>query len=212
VLAGRLLLRHWARLSLLMTLGAALYGAVLGQWHGPRLAAYVALKLPLVLLITSALTLLLSWIVAQLLGLPLSFGQVAVLIFLGLASGSVLLAALCPVAWLFTASAPPPTAAARTAHNLLYLMHTGFVAGCGLAGSRVLRDALRATGRPSEVTARVYWAWIGIYAFVGGEVAWALRPFVGSVYHAIVFLRDDALQGNVYEFIFTDILPHLLSR
>jgi hypothetical protein len=43
---------------------------------------------------------------------------------------------------------------------------------------------------------------------VGGEVAWMLRPFVGSVYLPVVFLRDDALNGNVYEFIFTDILPH----
>ena len=49
------------------------------------------------------------------------------------------------------------------------------------------------------------------FALVGGEVAWALRPFVGSVYKPVVFLRADALDGNVYEFIFTEILPHLLS-
>jgi hypothetical protein len=41
-------------------------------------------------------------------------------------------------------------------------------------------------------------------------VAWALRPFVGSVYYPIVFLRHDALQGNVYEFIITGIFPFLL--
>jgi hypothetical protein len=27
----------------------------------------------------------------------------------------------------------------------------------------------------------------------------------------LVFLRPDALDGNVYEFIFTDILPHFVS-
>lgn len=211
VLAERGLARHWWRLCLVMTLGSALYGAVLGHWHGPRLAAYVAVKLPLVVLITAGLTLLLSFILGHLLGLPLRFAQVAVLIFLGLASASVLLAALAPVAWLFTISAPPPTAAARTAHNLLYLLHTGFVGGCGLAGSLALGKALRATGRSAAVVRRVHWSWILVYAFVGGEVAWALRPFVGSVYHPVVFLREDALRGNVYEFVFTDILPHLLS-
>jgi hypothetical protein len=211
VLAERGLARHWWRLCLLMTLGSALYGAVLGQWHGPRLAAYVALKLPLVVLITSAFTLLLSFILGHLLGLPLRFGQVAVLVFLGLASASLLLAALAPVAWLFTVSAPPPSAAARTAHNLLYLMHTAFVGGCGLAGSLALRKALRATARPPAVVRRVYWSWLLAYAFVGGEVAWALRPFVGSVYQPVVFLRENALRGNVYEFVFTDIVPHLLS-
>jgi hypothetical protein len=212
VLEGRALGAHWLRLCVLMTLCAALYGAVLGHWHGPRLAAYVAVKLPLVLLLTSALTLVLSFILAQLLGLPLRFGQVAVLIFLGLASAGVLLASLAPVAWLFTVSAPPPTPEARTAHNLLYLLHTGFVGGSGLVGSLALRQALGATGRPPAVVWRVYASWVLAYAFVGGEVAWALRPFVGSVYHPVVFLREDALRGNVYEFVFTDILPHLLSR
>jgi hypothetical protein len=50
------------------------------------------------------------------------------------------------------------------------------------------------------------------YALVGGEVAWAFRPFVGSVYYPITFLRKDALHGNVYEFIVTNIVPHFLSR
>jgi hypothetical protein len=54
-------------------------------------------------------------------------------------------------------------------------------------------------------------AWTLAYAFVGGEIAWVLRPFVGSVYLPVVFLREDALHGNVYEFIFTDILPHFWS-
>jgi hypothetical protein len=138
--------------------------------------------------------------------------QVAVLISLGLASASVLLASLAPVAWLFTVAAPPPTESARTAHNLLYLLHTGFVGGSGLAGSLALHQALGATGHPPAVVRRVYASWVLAYAFVGGEIAWALRPFVGSVYHPVVFLREDALRGNVYEFIFTDILPHLLSR
>jgi hypothetical protein len=73
VLAGRRLPRHALRLWLLMSTAAALYGAVCGMWNGARLAAYVALKLPLVLGVTWALTLLLSWLGASLLGLPLRF-------------------------------------------------------------------------------------------------------------------------------------------
>jgi hypothetical protein len=116
------------------------------------------------------------------------------------------------VAWLFTLAAPLPSADARAAHNWLYLMHTAFVGGSGLAGSLALRRGLRATGRPPGVVARVYLSWVLAYAFVGGEVAWALRPFVGSIYFPVVFLRRDALHGNVYEFIVTDILPYLLSH
>jgi hypothetical protein len=212
VAAGRDLPRRWRDLCVLMTLGAATYGAVLGSWHGPRLAVYCALKLPLVLLLTSALTMLLSFITARLQGLPLGFQQVAVLSFMGLAAGSALLASLAPVAWFFTLCAPPPTAEARTAHNLLYLLHATFVAASGLTGSVMLRKVLETIAASRPAAARVYWSWIVAYALVGGEVAWALRPFVGSVYHPVVFLRDDALDGNVYEFIVTDILPHLFSN
>ena len=208
VTAGRALFRGWLALSLLMILSAAAYGAVLGVWHGPRLALYVAVKLPLVLLLTSALTVPFSWAGSALLGLPLRVGQVAVLTFLALAAGSLLLAALAPVALLFTASAPPPTEEARTAHNLLYLLHTAFVGGSGLAGTAVLWRGMRSFGRPARA---VFFVWIAAFALVGGEVAWALRPFVGSVYKPVVFLRPDALNGNVYEFVFTDILPHLLG-
>jgi hypothetical protein len=133
---------------------------------------------------------------------------VAVLTFLALAAGSLLLAALAPVALLYTLSAPPPTEEARTAHNLLYLLHTAFVGGSGLAGMAVLWRGMRSFGRPARA---VFFIWIAAFALAGGEVAWALRPFVGSVYKPVVFLRPDALHGNVYEFVFTDILPHLLG-
>jgi hypothetical protein len=212
VAAGRNLARHWWGLSLRMAACAALYGAVFGGWHGRLLAAYVALKLPLVLLATSALTMLFSWLVARLLGLPLRFGQVAVLTFLALAVASLLLASLAPVAWLFIHCAPAPSGEARTAHNVLYLMHTLFVGGCGLAGTVVLWRAMQRLAAPRRTLRAVYLLWVVTYALVGGEVAWVLRPFVGSVYAPVVFLRADALDGNVYEFVVTDILPHLADR
>jgi hypothetical protein len=211
VAAGRRLTWHAWGLGLRMAACAAVYGAVFGGWHGPRLSAYVALKFPLVLLLTSALTLVFSWLAARLLGLPLRFGQVAVLILLGLAVASLLLASLSPVAWLFIHCSPAPDADARTAHNVLYLMHTLFVGGCGLAGTAVLWRAMRRIEAPRRIVRTVWLLWVLTYALVGGEVAWVLRPFVGSIYAPVVFLRQDALDGNVYEFIVTDIAPHLLD-
>jgi hypothetical protein len=211
VLAGRRLRPQGVNLLTLMIAGAAAYGAVLGMWHGPTLALYCAIKFPLVLLLTTAITIVFSWMAGALLGLPLAPGQVIVLNLLALGAAATLLASLVPVAWLFTYSAPPPGTAERTTHNLLYLMHTGFVAGCGLGGMRLLWIALEETRRPRQVVVTVFLVWIVTYALVGGEVAWALRPFVGSVSpdFPVVFLRPDALHGNVYEFIWTDILPHL---
>src|SRR3954447_12508004 len=127
VVAGRRLLQIWVRLCLGMAVCSAVYGAVLGGWHGPRLAVYSAIKLPLVLLLTSALTVAFSWIASLLLGLRLRFGQVAVLTFLSLAAGSLRVVSLAPVAWICTVCTPPPSDHAPTAHNVLYHLHAGFV-------------------------------------------------------------------------------------
>lgn len=208
---GEGLLSLWLWLIGVISICAGVYGAVFGMWHGPRLALYVAIKFPLVLIVTAGLTMLFNWVVAAAAGLPLRFLQVGVLTFLTLAIASVILVSLAPVAWLFTLAAPEPSRDARTAHNILYLLHTTFVGAASVVGSRVLWTALVRVAPDPRVVLAVYALWLFGFAFVGGEVAWALRPFVGSVYHPVVFLRPDALEGNVYEFIGTQILPHLLS-
>lgn len=212
ILEGRARGRTWLGLVLVTCGCAALYGGVFGSWHGWRLALYAALKFPLVLLATAALTLPLNWTLAVATRAPLTFRQVALLTFLTLALAALVVASLAPVAWVFVRSAPPPGAGARTAHNLLYLMHTAFVGGAGYASVALLRGALARRGGVGPPVARAIRIWVVTFALVGGEVAWALRPFVGSVYRRVEFLRDDALDGNVYEFIVTDILPHLTGR
>jgi hypothetical protein len=202
--------RHIAGLVFTIVVFGATYGAVLGSWHGPRLASYVAIKIPLMLLTTASITALFNWIIAALLGVPLRLRQIAGLTLLPLAATAAVAASLAPVAWLFTNSLPPPSDAQRTLHNLLYLTHTLLIACAGLAGTAALRGALiEVCGGDATRARRIRWSWVIVYALTGGEVAWALRPFVGSVYLPVVFLREDALHGNVYEFIVTDILPHL---
>lgn len=203
--------RLWAGLVARTVAGAALYGAVLGAWRGGAQTAYAALKLPLVLLATTALTIAFQWVAARMLGSGLRFWEVALFTARAQATAAVLLAALVPVVALFTLAAPPPSPAARTAHNLLYLLHTGVVGGCGLAGTVTLWRQLGRRLPPAALVRRLYAAWILVFALVGGEVAWALRPFVGSVYLPVTFLRRQALDGNVYEFIVTDVVPHLTS-
>jgi len=202
--------RHLAALAGTIIVFGAFYGAVLGSWHGSRLALYVAIKIPLMLLVTAAITSLFNWIIAALLGLPMRVRQIVALTLIPLAITSIVAASLAPVAWLFNASLPSPSPSQQTLHNVLYLAHTILIAAAGLAGTTALRGVLAdVCGGDALLAAKIRWSWTAIYAFVGGEVAWMLRPFIGSVYLPVVFLREDALSGNVYEFILTDILPHL---
>ena len=49
-------------------------------------------------------------------------------------------------------------------------------------------------------TARtVLWSWLGGNFLLGSQLAWILRPFIGSPGLAVEFLRPDPLRGNFYE-------------
>ncbi|MGZ8796399.1 MAG: hypothetical protein ACXW2F_03560 [Thermoanaerobaculia bacterium] len=188
----------------------AFYGAVLGSWHGPKLSLYVAAKIPMLLISTAVVTALFNYIVSALLGLHLWFRQVFAMTLLPLAIAAIAAASVAPAAWIFSASLPAPSPSQQTLHNLMYLIQVSIIGMAGYVGTSSLGGSLREiTGRPS-MARKIRFSWIVAYAFVGGEMAWILRPFVGSVYLPVEFIRDDALRGNVYEFIVTDIVPHLL--
>ena len=210
--SGRLRRASWAELVVLTALAAVPYGYIIGYWSSPTLALFTALKFPAVLLLTFALTFPFGWIAARLLGLTLSIGEAARLTTAPLAVAALLLASMTPPALLFTLAIEPPSPAARSTHHALYLFHTGAVALAALFGTRELWQGLRARSSSTSAALRTYVVWIGVYAFVAGEVAWVLRPFVGSVFKPVEFLRSDALDGNVYEFLFLDIIPYLLNQ
>ena len=47
--------------------------------------------------------------------------------------------------------------------------------------------------------------------FLGSQLSWILRPFIGAPYLPVAFLRDTAFQGNFYENVFhtiTNLFQH----
>jgi hypothetical protein len=187
---------------------AALYGAALGLWGGGEQALFAAAKLPIVLIVTWLLTVPCAALVGWTLGRRAPLAEIVAGTLAPLASAAVLLASLAPVAALFSATLPLPTHEARTEHNLLFLLHSILVGAAGVAGVARFRARIGVDLAPGRARAAVA-LWIGAYAFVGGQVAWSLRPFVGSVYEPVAFVRPNALEGNLYEFILFDIVPHL---
>jgi hypothetical protein len=53
-------------------------------------------------------------------------------------------------------------------------------------------------------------AWLVVYAFVGIQMAWVLRPFIGNPDQPTRFFREESW-GNAYEVIF-DLMVSLLTR
>jgi hypothetical protein len=50
--------------------------------------------------------------------------------------------------------------------------------------------------------------WLGIYAFVGIQMGWLLRPFIGHPRQATTFFRDESW-GNAYVEVFYIVVKSL---
>ncbi len=201
-------------LAAFVCLACALYGFVLAGWRSPRLSVYVAIKLPILFLGTASLVALFNGTTAALLGSGLSFKSTVFAVFAAMAIGGWILLALVPVALFFLLVAVPPdgtNAELQFAHNGLLVTHIVLLATAGVLGNASLLQGLRRITRPRCPVLPLFGLWLAAFAFVGCQLSWILRPFVGSPFFPVEFLRPDALDRNFYEFVFTEVLPFLLA-
>ena len=203
-----------AQLALFVCLACAVYGAALAGWRSPRLSLYVAAKLPMVFVGSTLVVAACNAVAATLLGTGLGLRDVLAVVFGAMALAGWILLALAPVALFLVAAACPvegPDEVLRRAHNAMLVTHVAVLALAGLAGVGSLWTALRRMIPSARSAAGLAAVWIGAYAFVGTQLGWMLRPFVGSPFYPVVFLREDALDRNFYEFLLGEVLPFLLG-
>ncbi|OGV66987.1 MAG: hypothetical protein A2283_07390 [Lentisphaerae bacterium RIFOXYA12_FULL_48_11] len=200
-------------LLLFITVSSAAYGAVLAGWRSPLLSFYVAIKMPILLLGTTTLVMLLNWIFAGMTGSGLSFKQVVAITYGAMGVTCWILLSLTPVTALFTFSVASggTHAEQQLTHNYLLMAHIILIAFAGIAGNCALKQGLDKTILHGCSARKIYWSWIASFTIVGCQLSWILRPFIGSPFYAIEFMRPDALKRNFFEFIYTDVLPYIIK-
>ena len=179
-------------------LGTGFYGFTVGWWHAPRQALFTAIKLPLLVFLTCGANAALNGMLAQVLGLELSFRQTTQTILLSFALAALILAAFSPII-LFLLWNTPPLSEQSTAYNVLLTTHVVVIAFAGVvANLRLLRLLEELSAHPRTARA-ILFCWLAGNLFLGSQLAWVLRPFVGSPGLPIEFLRKDPLRGNFFE-------------
>ncbi len=201
-------------LAIFIGVVCALYGTVMAGWRSPRLSLYVALKLPALFLGTAAMVAGFNWMTASLLTSGLSLRSTLFVVFASMTVGCWILLGLLPVAIFFLVSGVSRSGAhdeLRYAHNMILMTHIAILALAGLAGNSALLKGLRRVVNPCCPVPVLFAFWIAAFAFVGCQLSWILRPFVGSPFYPVVFLRPDALDRNFYEFVFAEVIPFLTT-
>src|SRR5580698_2787079 len=98
--------RRFAWQIAVIILGAGLYGAAMGWWRDPQQALYVAIKFPLIILLTTMGNALLNAMLAPLLGLNIPFRQSFCAIVMSFTIASAILGAFSPLIAFMVWSAP----------------------------------------------------------------------------------------------------------
>jgi hypothetical protein len=160
--------------------GAAIFGAVVGSWHGGPQIAFAAFKMPTVMLATLILCAPAFYAVAAVFGRPWRFRAVVSLALVAGARFSLVLLAAAPALWL-TINVGAPYHVIKLVAALAYAL-------AGLAALTLLLRGL-GDGQGKGLTIALF---VGIFLMVGGQTAWILRPYLGTPGRTdiVLFTRD----------------------
>lgn len=159
-----------------------------------------AAKVPLLYLLSVAVCYPVLYIVIVLMGSRLSFLQAFALILLALTLNSVLLASCAPIVlfFIFTGSD----------YDFVKLLHVLIFAFSGVWAMKALSQGLRIMCEKSDLypkqAIKILQVWILVFGLVGTQMAWSLRPFVGSPDMDFKFFRADQ-EGNFYKAVVNSV-------
>ena len=171
-----------------------LYGAAMGTFAGvggDRIlqVLYSAVKVPILLLCTFAISLPSFFVVNTLLGLRNDFPQALRALMGAQAVLTIVLASLAPYTLVWYGSSDE--------YEDAILFNAALFGMASLIAQVILRRQYRPLIARNRTHLHMLRAWIVIYAFVGIQMAWVLRPFIGNPTGPVTFFRANAW-GNAY--------------
>jgi hypothetical protein len=178
----------------------AVYGAVLGSTHSLLQAFSSAAKLPPLFLATMLVCIPTLYVFSVLFGSNQRLHQTIALVLAAITVMAVLLLSFASIALFFILTAG--------GYQFFKLLNVLFFAIAGIAGMLFLAQGMRVLSAADQEQGRagrrlVLYFWIVLYAFVGSQMAWTLRPFVGYPDAKFELIRQ--LGGNFYADIFRSI-------
>ena len=186
-----------------LTMGAMGWGE--GFRRGAMQMVASAVKVPLLYLLSVLVCYPVLFVVIVLMGSRLSFTQTLTLILLALTLNSVLLASCAPIVWFFMFTGAD--------YNFIKLLHVAIFGFSGAWAMMALWQGLRMMCEKSDLypkqAVRILQVWILVFGFVGTQMAWSLRPFVGAPGRPFSIVRHEQ-EGNFYKAVWASII-HLGS-
>ncbi|AFZ57723.1 actin-binding WH2 domain-containing protein [Anabaena cylindrica FACHB-243] len=182
----------------------AMYGGIIGAYHSWMQALSSAVKLPALYLITLLICLPTLFFSNIIFGSKRTFGQYFALVLTAVAVTSVLLFSFAPIALFFLMT--------TNNYQFLILLNVIIFSLTGFIGISSLYNAtnvvLEQEDEGSQTRKKIIQGWLFLYAFVGSQLGWTLRPFFGTPDSIFQLFRER--EGNFYLSVLQS-LGHILG-
>jgi hypothetical protein len=207
ILRGEQSSRDLPRLMLLVLIFGMFYGAVMGTFSATSLdrllqIAYAAVKVPILLLVTFLISLPSFFVLNTLMGLRSDFADAVRALITTQAGLTIVLASLAPFTALWYATSAD--------YSVAILFNAFMFALASFTAQFLLRRRYRPLIQRDPKHRILLRLWLVIYVFVGIQMGWVLRPFVGSPLAETRFFREGAF-SNAYTYV-GNLIWNVLTR
>jgi len=189
---------------LIISVFAFIYGVVMGSSHSVLQSAVAGVKIIVLFLCTLIICFPSFFVIQQVLGSKMNFRQMMIIVLSGFVLTAAIALSFSPIVIFFQITGGN--------YHFLQLLHVAIFLFSGFFGMRLMVDALKfACDKKNiypQIGVSVFRIWIIILAFVGIQLAWNLRPFVGNQNEDFKLFRK--YEGNFYTAI-TYSVKQLLS-
>jgi hypothetical protein len=183
--------RTLMRLFTYLVLFGLLYGAVMGSFRAiadqsqwARQMVYSAVKVPLLLSASFVISLPSFFVLNSLLGLRRDFAPAVRALVAAQAGLAIILASLAPLTLAWYASS--------SGYDEALLFNGAMFAIASFSAQWLVRGYYRPLVERNRRHRWLLWGWLAVYTLVAIQMAWLLRPFVGSPTHEVEFFRPNA--------------------
>jgi hypothetical protein len=191
--------------SLMVVILAFVYGVVMGCYNGFYQALSSGVKMPILFLLLIIICFPAFYVIQSVLGSRLSVSQIAAIILSGFIYTTSIMVSFSTIILFFMITGGN--------YAFVKLLHVAVIALAGLFGMKHIIDALTYSCERKKIYPKtgivVFRFWIIILFFVGSQLSWSLRPFVGAKDQPFELFRKQ--EGNFYQAVIhtiADLFDH----
>ncbi len=181
-----------------------LYGIIMGSYNGWLQSIVTGIKIPVLILLSLFICFPALYVIQSMIGSTMTISQMANIIFAGFFVFSTIALSFGPIIIFFMITS--------NSYSFLKLLHVAIFVFSGIFAVKTIVSGLKYSCERKNLYPKlgltIFKIWVFILAFVSSQLAWNLRPFVGSRELQFELFREK--EGNFFIAVINSV-GHLVS-